>query len=238
MTDVAAVGLIASEGIPRIVTFGDSTTALRKGLVVYTDLLREKLNPAGEICVELINAGVGGNSTELAAKRFAKDVLAVKPSLVVIQFGINDSAVDVWKTPPATTSRVSLDQFRKNLRHFVETSRAHGAQVVLMTPNPLLWTDALKKMYGKPPYDAARADGLNLFLIPYAQAVRDLAKELGVPLVDIAREHEAFAKSSVEPLLSDGMHPNQRGQQLVADVLGDFLLKGDLLPGLRSKTPR
>ncbi len=221
----------------RIVTFGDSTTATRTGLVVYSDLLENKLKETWPK-VSVINAGVKGNTTEMAAKRFEQDVLAREPAVVVIQFGINDSAVDVWKNPPATASRVSLEQYRANLRHFVEASRARGAQVVLMTPNPLLWTERLTQMYGKPPYDPERADGFNLTLVPYVDAVRSLATELKVALIDIAKAHEAFARHSNEPLLLDGMHPNQRGQQLVADLLGDHILKSGMVsenPSARSK---
>jgi len=223
---------IAAEDAPvvRIVTFGDSTTATRAGLVVYSDLLERKLNEK-QSPVRVINAGIKGNTTEMAAKRFEHDVLAREPAVVIIQFGINDSAVDVWKNPPATASRVALDQYRANLRHFAETSLSRGARVVLMTPNPLLWTKPLKQMYGKPPYDPARADGFNLTLIPYTEAVRQLAAELKVPLIDIAKAHEAFARHSKEPLLLDGMHPNQRGQQLVADLLFDFILQSGVMSG-------
>ena len=214
----------------RIVTFGDSTTATRTGLVVYSDLLEKKLKETWPK-VSVINAGVKGNTTEMAAKRFEHDVLSQAPAVVVIQFGINDSAVDVWKNPPATASRVSLEQYRANLRYFVLASRARGAQVVLMTPNPLLWTERLKQMYGKPPYDPERVDGFNLTLVPYADAVRSLATELKVALIDIAKAHEAFARGSKEPLLLDGMHPNQRGQQLVADLLFDFILQSGVMSG-------
>ena len=102
--------------------------------------------------MRVINAGVGGNTTEMARKRFEADVLSHRPRIAIIQFGINDAAVDVWKTPPATQPRVSLERYEANLRHFVETLKSSHALVVLMTPNPLRWTPKLKEMYGRPPY--------------------------------------------------------------------------------------
>ena len=75
-----------------IVAFGDSTTAPRDSLVVYADILRAELSN-----VRVLNAGSGGDSTEMARARFSRDVLDRKPGVVVIQFGINDSAVDVWE---------------------------------------------------------------------------------------------------------------------------------------------
>ena len=46
--------------------------------------------------------------------------LGGKPDTVLIQFGINDAAVDVWKNPPADRPRVSLKQYRENLIYFVD----------------------------------------------------------------------------------------------------------------------
>lgn len=215
----------------RIVAFGDSTTAPRASLTVYPTLLERDLNARGSVPCQVINAGVPGNTTTMARKRFETDVLAVRPKLVIIQFGINDSAFDVWKNPPATTPRVSVGDYRGNLRHFVEASRETGATVILMTPNPLRWTPALKKRYGKPPYDPSRPDGFNLTLVAYIDAMRALAKEMNVPLLDVARVYAALPPESVDALLPDGMHPSQRGHDLVAQLLADVVLSDPrLLP--------
>ena len=119
-----------------IVAFGDSTTAPRGTLVVYPNLLQNELI-VRDRPVRVINAGIGGNTTHAALARLAAEVLAHRPDLVVVQFGINDSAVDVWKNPPAVEPRVPLEQFEANLRGIVQTLRARSAKVILMTPNPL-----------------------------------------------------------------------------------------------------
>lgn len=205
-----------------IVAFGDSTTALRDTVrKVYAQWLAEELPKKG-LPVQVINAGVGGNSTDLARARFAKDVLSRRPGLVIIQFGINDSAVDVWRTPPATASRVPLARYEENLRYFVHTLKERGAKVILMTPNPLRWTEKTKEMYGKPPYDPIDPKGFSAPLVPYAQAVRTIAREEHVALVDVFAAVEAYGSTqgqSVDELLLDGMHPNDKGHRLVADLL-------------------
>ena len=43
----------------------------------------------------IINAGIGGHNTENARARLQKDVLSKNPDVVIIQFGINDAAIDV-----------------------------------------------------------------------------------------------------------------------------------------------
>jgi lysophospholipase L1-like esterase len=140
-----------------VVAFGDSTTVSDSRVpVTYADILRNEL-PRYDIGGTVSNKGAGSNTTEYASARFNEDVLAQNPDLVFLQFGINDSAVDVWKDPPVKQPRVSLEQYVKNLKHVIETLRKSNTAVILMTPNPLRWTPELKGMYGKPPYDPDEA---------------------------------------------------------------------------------
>ena len=206
-----------------IVAFGDSTTAQRGATKVYATILQEELES-----VRVLNAGVGGNTTEMARKRFEKDVLGNQPQVAIIQFGINDAAVDVWKTPPASKPRVSLERYEQNLRFFAQALKLHHARVVMMTPNPICWTPKLRDMYGKPPYQPDEADGFNICMLPYCEAVRRVALEENVEFLDM---QQAFAEGarrlgvSVDALLSDGMHPNDEGHRVEAELLLDQVRK-------------
>lgn len=205
-----------------IIMFGDSTTAERPGAVakVYADRVREALPGIGST-LSVHNAGVPSNTTRDARGRFARDVLAHKPRVVVIQFGINDAAVDVWKQPPATAPRVPLADYEQNLRWMVTTLRERQAKPVLMTTNPTRWTPKLRELYGRPPYRPQEADGFDAPLLArYNEAVRSLAAELAVPLVDV---HHAFISKDAETLLLDGLHPNDAGHQLIAELLVPIL---------------
>ena len=196
----------------------DSTTAERPGSVesVYAERVQEQLHRLGSSLL-VYNAGVGSNTTVLARQRFANDVLKHQPKIVVIQFGLNDAAVDVWKTPPAATPRVSLADYEENLRWMVETARDKGIRPVLMTTNPLRWIARTKEPYGRPPYSPDEPDGFDKpVLTAYNACVRDLASELKVPVVDI---HSAFSKRNPDELLLDGMHPNDDGHALITELL-------------------
>lgn len=204
-----------------IVAFGDSTTASRGELGVYAELIERELNLRG-LSVRVVNAGVGGNHTNHARARFEKDVLSHGPDAVIIQFGINDAAIDVWKNPPATRARVSLETYAGNLQHFLRILAERDVKVVLMTPNPLRWTPKLKEMYGKPPYRPHEIDGFNVKLKSYADVVRQIAAKANVPLIDvyqIFQKHGKQGKKTVDQLLLDGMHPNDHGHRLITDHL-------------------
>lgn len=207
---------------PVVVAVGDSTTALRKTVkTVYAAALQEDLT-ARRVEAQVINAGVGGNTTADVLRRLEKDVLARKPAVVIVQLGINDASAEVWREPPETKPRIDRKQFETNLRSMVRAGRDCGASVILMTPNPTRWTPQLRKLYGKPPYRVDDADGFNVLLVDYVASVRKVAASEKVPVIDIYaafEEHGKKAGQSVEDLLLDGMHPNDRGHRLVADLL-------------------
>jgi len=61
-----------------------------------------------------------------------------------------------------------------------------------------------------------------VLLKSYAAAVRKIAKEEHVPLVDVYAAFENYDKQpnqAADDLLLDGMHPNTAGQRMVADLL-------------------
>lgn len=219
-----------------LIAFGDSTTAPRSGVPTYADILRgELLLDGGPL--EVMNAGVPGNTTAKAIQRFQADVISKAPHTVVILFGINDAAVDVWKTPPATGPRVPLSEYKANLVKMVRGIKDAGGRVVLMTPTPLAWSDTTRKLYGKAPYDASDDGGFNVLLRGYAQAVRDVAREEGVLSVDlfdvfsrsVMKRHPAGAKALETDLVlcPDGMHPGEEGQRLMAEAVMEALIRAE-----------
>lgn len=204
-----------------IVTFGDSTTASRGELNVYSDILRAELPERG-MPVRVINAGIGGNHTGHARARLEQDVLSHAPVIAIIQFGINDAAVDVWKDPRATGPRVPIADFEENLRQMIDSLKHRDVNVILMTPNPLRWTNEMRKRYGKPPYQPHDANGFNVTLEVYAETVRRIAEVGDLPLIDVYQcfqQYPVTESQAVSDLLLDGIHPNQTGHRLIADRL-------------------
>ncbi|MFC1530311.1 GDSL-type esterase/lipase family protein [Gemmatimonadota bacterium] len=240
---ILLVGLLiivgCSKMIPKtavIVAFGDSTTAPRRvegqALAVYAGALQQNLIDQG-VPAAVINAGIGGNTTTEARERFERDVLALDPDLVIIQFGLNDSAILVSDGTP--TPQVSREEFEANLAWFVMTLRERGCQVILMTPNPGRWSQAMLEVFGRAPYDTDDPWGFNLLNAGFAESVRQVGRSHDVPVVDIYRryeEYDAVDGQSADDLLLDGLHPNTAGQALVADMLTTAVSELDLPPAV------
>lgn len=208
-----------------IIAFGDSTTAPREGVKVYTVQLARRFQ---DTQLSFINRGLPGDTTMAARARFDEDVRREIPKVLILQFGINDSAVDVWKTPPETESRVSLGEYERNLRFFIEEMLAMGKEVILMTPNQLRWTSETRALYGRSPYDVSDDHGFTRILESYAEVVRRLAREYTIPLVDVFALYDLWEKEAsrgCSELMLDGMHPNTLGHTLVADAI-ETILRG------------
>jgi lysophospholipase L1-like esterase len=204
-----------------IVAFGDSTTAPREGVTTYAELMQQHWD-ARQGSVRVINAGVRGDHTDLALARYHTDVLAHNPDVVIMRFAINDSAIDLWKDPPATEPRVSKQRYASNMTQMAVEFGARGAQVVFCTPNPLAWAEPTLQLYGRSPYQPDDADGFNVLLKDYVLLTKAVADELEVPLVDLDaafRNHASDVRPPWQELLLDGMHPNNAGHRLVADLL-------------------
>ncbi len=223
MIPAALALILAVAPKPLVVAFGDSTTAPRLGVArVYPERL-EALLAETKVPAEVVNAGVKGDTTRDASLRFQRDVLSLRPAVVIIQFGLNDAAVDLQKG--SSRPRVPLEVYREQLATFVRDARLAGIRPILMTPNPMFWTPALERKYGKPPYDKNERWGLNALVKDYAEAVRDLAVKQTVPLVDVYRlfEKRDAQRGDADKWTLDGMHPTDAAHAAIANELAPLV---------------
>ena len=182
----------------------------------FRHILQERLLEQG-LCTEIIDAGAGSDTTASGLARLEQDVLQRNPPLVIVMFGVNDAAM-VDNGPVARTEpRVSLELYTDNLRTIVNGIRQKGGKVLLCTPTPM----SRKYVYQNVGAYAQQED-INFQLRHYAQAVRELAAELGTPLIDT---FDLFAASNAGlELIEDGCHPYVQGHAMLAEAMLDPVL--------------
>ncbi len=181
-----------------IVALGDSLTAFKSSNgYTYVDYLQN------EIGVDIINSGVGGDTTNHVMERFDEDVMAYSPDLVIFCIGMNDQATVIAENAPLT----ALDEYIQNVSYFVETIQAQGGEVLFVTPNPVLEADG---KYTPGEY-GLNYNGGNLPV--FCNAFRELAVKYDSNIVDLNLE---FVKdiNSLSDLISDGIHQTDLGRQL------------------------
>jgi lysophospholipase L1-like esterase len=193
----------------KIIFFGDSITkagVLNKG---YIDLLKNKLNTAIGT-VELRGAGIDGNKVYDLYLRLETDVLDQEPDIVVIYIGIND----VWhKTSGIGTD---IEKFEQFYHAIMKKLQQKNIRVVLCTASVI---------GEKPKGNAQDAD-----LDAYSAVVTALAKQYNCSLVDLRLAFKQYemaynTKSKTAGILTtDGVHLNDKGNQLVAEEMLKILM--------------
>lgn len=149
--------------------------------------------------LNVIVTAIGGEASDRGAARFERDVLALRPAVVTIDYSLNDR-------------RLGLEKAKVNWSAMIVAAKAAGIQVILLTPTP----DQSAKL------DDPK-DPLNL----HAEQVRALAKEHGVLLVDSLAlfKSKVAAGTPLKDLMSQVNHPNAAGHALVTAALLELFRK-------------
>jgi len=178
-----------------IVALGDSITAgyaVRRGFPSFwKEMLSKKYFDAE---VELINAGVSGDTSMDGLARLDYAVLSYEPDLVTINFGINDCVLGF-----------GLGEFEANFVEMVRRIRAGpNSEILLLSSQPL----------ETPPYD--------LLVRDYYWAIERVAKQMDVGFVDIygAWIEHVGKGMPLSSLIIPGLdHPSEAGYMIMAEEL-------------------
>lgn len=206
--------LLGHDGEIRIVAFGSSSTAGAGAsspanaypALLETDLeQRLQIGASSRRSITVINRGKGGDDAEAMAARLEQDVLAEHPDLVIWQTGSNDPL-----------KGVPVERFRELTRAGVRAIRATGADVILMDQQ---WCRRLSGV------ENAQA---------YADALHEVAAELGVPVI---RRHDMMQAWVARGLMTptqmigpDGLHMTDAGyRQLARSAAAQILVGAGLI---------
>ncbi len=203
----------ATLGNQRIVFFGDSITEAGVKSTGYITLVSDSLHHRSDTGrFEVIGAGISGNRVPDLQARVDRDVIARKPTLVIIYIGIND----VWHWA-LLNKGTPKDQFRSGLLELIGKIQTAGAAVILCTPSVIG-----EKHAGSNPLDGQ--------LDAYAAITRSVAAETGARLLDLRKDFverlAATNTSNIEKgfLTTDGVHLNDAGNHFVASEMLEAIL--------------
>ena len=217
-----ATRLVAAKGLPAatkragvtILLVGDSTVATYKA----DD---ERQGWGGELSrcfddrVHIVNRARNGRSSKsFRSEGLWDEAMKVKADYVLIQFGHNDNA---GKGPERETNPAPGGDFRENLRRYVTDVRGKGAKPILVTPTS-------RRVYAKNGL-IDRGDANTR----YADAVRSVAKEMSVPLLDLNQlTRDLFDRLGEAPSNwmqpeGDRTHFTRRGARRIAEIATEAL---------------
>ena len=152
-----------------------------------------------------VNRGISGQTTPQMLIRFRRDVIELKPKLVVILAGTNDIA--------GNTGPTTIEAIEDNLKSMAELATANRIRVVFAS---LLPVSDYEVRDGKPVTQTVRRPpekilALNKWIQEYAKANHHGYLDYFSAMVD----DKGFLK---DELSNDGLHPNAQGYAVMAPL--------------------
>lgn len=200
----ADAGKHEAENGLKVVAFGTSFTA-RALWPEQLEQLLEKCTGRGVTVTKVARAGA---TSDWALKNLAS-VVAEKPDVVVIEFYINDAALNRAMLP--STSKENFSRILATLQ-----SDLPEARVVAIVAHP--------------PWGVSK--WVRPFLHSYIAAHLDVEAALDLEVIDFTSEWSAFSRQSLEQLVPDGLHADPSTEAgLMVPVLANAIAPDDCKGG-------
>lgn len=209
---IAFLGDSVTQGVFEVYQKDNKMEVVFDSLSVYSEKVKEllaMLYPTAPVSV--MNAGVNGSSAVAGYERLKRDVLAFKPDLLVVCFGLNDSNAE----------EQGIDIYKDALRNIFRAAKLENIETIFMTPN-MMNTDSSKVSPGdilEPLAELfAKRQKEGLF-DAYMDAAREVCKEENVTLCDCYAIWRRMYECGVDTtnLLSNGLnHPVRKMHELFA----------------------
>ncbi|HPQ69207.1 MAG TPA: GDSL-type esterase/lipase family protein [bacterium] len=196
-----------------VVALGDSTT---RGSQVapnkrWTFLLQKSMKSRLHQSVKVVNAGIAGEIAGQGARRLERDVLALRPDLVIVGYLINDGRVFGVDLDGHGQTLVDFDDYQASMDDILSRLRERKIPVMLFTCQPIQPAFfGLERMHWATVQDVVFTSRLT--------ALKKRADELGVPVVET---YEAIVQQPEQIALyrPDNIHLNEVGHKLVSKLM-------------------
>ena len=191
--------------------FGDSITYGEYDGVFggWVDILKryalQKYNEGNTNELILFNLGIGGETTEGLVKRIPHEMKArnsTDGNIIFLGYGANDLAIKDGN------QLVNPEQFKTNIETAVQNAKQYSKDIYLVSILPISENiDSKVSPTGK-----VRT---NEDVLIYNQILKNIATENSLNYIDF---HSAFLQDKEILLSKDGVHPNEKGYGMMAEI--------------------
>lgn len=207
------------------VAFGDSVTqgCMEYATIEHEEVYHHQFRRLVEAryprtILNVINAGVSGDTVRQSEERWERDLFMYEPDLVTIGFGVND----------AHDGEQGLQPYVDGLQRLTEQLRSRTeADLLILTPNQMIQYDhagvhesdrpAISKFVQT--YEAG-------YLQRYTEALRNWAERESLPVVDVYAMFEEIEQQGedIHQRLANGInHPDRLFQKQIAKAIEDVV---------------
>src|SRR4051794_2299554 len=178
------------------VVMGDSITEQR----LYSNYLEAwSVTRFPEYRLVFRNVGIGGDRSTGGNSRFKRDVLPYKPSVLTVDFGMNDGGYRPF-------DEKTFDPYMKGLQGHADQAKAAGIRVAWITPQPV------EHKPGEP------KESYNETLEKFSAGVKEIAEKNDGHFIDQFHPYWAVVRKARESgetgriTSGDAVHPGPPGQ--------------------------
>lgn len=188
---------VSNSSSTNVVFFGDSRA-------------EEWLFPTNIDGFSFVNFGINGQTSTQVLQRFDRQVLPLRPKIIVVQVGIND-----LKTIPLFPDRKTniIANCKNNIKEIVMRSRSVGATVILTTIFPVGEVPLVRKPFWSSDVDRAIVE------------VNSYIHSLQAPNVIILDTYSLLAENGKNKYDRDTLHTNPKGYEVLNKELAKILAK-------------
>lgn len=160
---------------------------------------------------DVINKGINGDTVQGIMRRFAQDVLAYKPDVVVIMTGTNEF---IYK-------EALPKQCMKDVMNLIDIAKKEGIEPVLLTPLPIDTEMAQSRWLV---CDDVDYEVVQEQIVELKKLMNSYGKENNVRLIDTNYAYfEYVSLVGEQTAYYDGIHPTREGHKFLAEIVGKFL---------------
>lgn len=208
----------------RIIVFGDSiaygawdkeggwVSRLRKFFDKIT------INDPDFYCV-IYNCSISGNTTKDLLKRFKFEieqrVKEKEETTIIFEIGINDAQFNLKKKTNATKP----EEFRRNIKKLIKEAKKFSSKIIFLSITPIDEKRAIVVPW------LPEISFRNKYIQQYNQIIKEECEKNKVYFVDV---FEPMLEST-KNILEDGIHPNDRGHDLIYKIVKNFLIKSKII---------
>lgn len=218
--------MLCGDSISKGIIYDSLANKYRRCEAAFAGMLDQIFNTS------ILNISKFGNTVSRAKKRFYKSFNENKPDMVIFGLGGNDCDFnwdEVSKNPKGIhIPNTDIVEFTESLETMTALVREEGKRPILMNLTPLD-PDAYFNWISN--NDEERKESILSFLGSvsriywwqerYNSAVQDIARKKNIEMIDVRQD---FLKESDfrDCLCEDGIHPNDKGQILIAKTIESY----------------
>ena len=219
--------LVCGDSISKGIIYDKNINKYIRSEDMYVNIVKKHIK------ADMFNTACFGNTVQRAKQRFCRDLCQKDPDIVVIELGGNDCDFN-WNEiniDPEGFHRpnTDIDEYKDSLGDIVKEVRSNGKKPVLFNLIPLdperyfnwickednnkkinilKWLGSISKIYW--------------WQERYNTAVMEVARLTNTLMIDI---RGAFLQKSDfrEYLCEDGIHPNEKGHEIIADRILNYI---------------